>query len=76
MAPFHVWWDCFVLALVCVYKRTVFCLFPDERRRDLELVTASYNLDEEGKKKFLFWRNHQESTFANFHFGCKNDGRI
>ena len=66
MAPLHVWWECFVLTLISAYKQIVFLIWPDERRKDLEQVTASYNLDDEGKKKFLFWRNHE--TVKNFFY--------
>ena len=57
MAPFHVWWECALLAVECVYKRIYFVLFPEQRKRDLEKVTESYNLMDEGKKKYLGWRN-------------------
>ena len=36
MAPFWVWWDTFKLALVCVYKRVVFLIDPEQRKKDLE----------------------------------------
>lgn len=49
----------------CVYKRVQFMLDPQARERDLELVTASYNLPEEGLK-YLKWRNAR--TVSNFFY--------
>jgi hypothetical protein len=66
MTPLWVWLDCLALSAVCVYKRLLFLVFPEERKRDLVRVTESYNLWEEGKKKYLFWRNSE--TVSNFFY--------
>jgi len=44
------------LICTCVYKRLQFIIDPEARARDLEEVTASYELTAEGKK-YLEWRN-------------------
>merc|ERR1712032_411385 len=53
------------LAFYCVYKRITFLLDPKGRERDLEKVTASYDLPEEGLK-YLAWRNAR--TVSNFFY--------
>jgi len=53
------------LALYCVYKRISFILDPKGREKDLEKVTESYDLPEEGLK-YLAWRNAR--TVSNFFY--------
>ena len=53
------------LSLVSAYMRLVFMMDPRARRRDLEAVTRSYNLPEEGLK-YIKWRN--ERTVARFFY--------
>jgi len=45
--------DCLVLSILSLYKQIIFLVYPDERKKDLENVTKSYNLLEEGKNKIL-----------------------
>jgi len=67
------WWikflkvvaGCVRLSLVSAYMRLVFMMDPGARRRDLEAVTRSYNLPEEGLK-YIRWRN--ERTVARFFY--------
>jgi len=57
----------FCLILLCIYKRIVFFLDPEARVKDLEAVTASYELHEDGLK-YLKWRNaHTVSKFFYTH---------
>ena len=56
---------CVRLSLVSAYMRLVFMMDPGARRRDLEAVTRSYNLPEEGLK-YIRWRN--ERTVARFFY--------
>jgi len=53
------------LALLCVYKRVTFLIDPQARARDLEEVTATYDLAPEGLK-YLEWRN--ADTVSNFFY--------
>jgi len=67
------WWinflkvlcGCMRLVLVSVCMRLVFLVDPGARGRDLEAVTRSYNLPEEGLK-YIKWRN--ERTVARFFY--------
>ena len=56
---------CVKLSLVSAYMRLMFMMDPGARRRDLEAVTESYNLPEEGLK-YIQWRN--ERTVARFFY--------
>ena len=56
---------CVRLSLVSAYMRLVFMMDPGARCRDLEAVTESYNLPEEGLK-YIQWRN--ERTVARFFY--------
>jgi len=58
---YKTWW----LALYCVYKKISFLFDSKGRERDLEKVTASYDLPEEGLK-YLEWRNAR--TVSNFFY--------
>merc|ERR1712055_1118532 len=44
------------LILHCIYKRVLFLIDPEARAKDLEAVTATYDLTAEGMK-YLEWRN-------------------
>jgi len=44
------------LILHCIYKQIVFAIYPEARAKDLEDVTASYDLHADGMK-YLEWRN-------------------
>ena len=39
VAHVFILWDVFQLILLSIYKRTVFTLWPEERKKDLERVT-------------------------------------
>merc|ERR1711892_1353225 len=53
------------LAFHCIYMRLKFIIDPTARKRDLEEVTKSYDLPEEGLK-YIEWRN--EYTVSNFFY--------
>ena len=53
------------LSASCLVMRIRFIIDPSARKRDLEEVTESYNLPEEGLK-YLKWRN--EYTVSNFFY--------
>ena len=56
------------LAFLCVLMRIKFMIDPSARKRDLEEITKSYNLPEEGFK-YLQWRN--EYTVSRFFYTWK-----
>ena len=53
------------LSVSCLVMRIRFIIDPSARKRDLEEVTESYNLPQEGLK-YLKWRN--EYTVSNFFY--------
>lgn len=55
----------FQLSLHCLYMRLKFIIDPTARRRDLEQVTESYDLPQEGLK-YIEWRN--EYTVSKFFY--------
>jgi len=58
-------WKSLNLIVYCIYMRIHFILDPSARKRDLEKITAGYNLPREGLK-YIEWRN--EYTVSNFFY--------
>ncbi len=41
--------ECIFLSFLSIYKQTVFYFYPEERKKDLDKATKSYNFLDEGK---------------------------